>query len=528
MKTLLMVALWSLPVVVVIGGGAVIHFDGKWRQQARVDAANAEVRQAVQGAEGWLQQARAKEGENVEQRLMKAIAANEVSEKANADAMLETVRARRAELAADALFEAAKAKLDAKSTAEAAALLQSYVADGHATKKPEARQLLADCELATSDKAALQTLVGLSDERFAQFQNTGKLDDGKLTRPMLVEIRATTLRRNLETATQRREEIKVAEANRQQEEKRLAEAKRQESERLALETRRAAEDAQAAKEQAAKDAAESLRTRTVGEWRWGRGDLIEKLQLAQDGTFVEKGPWGERARGVWSVEQDGTIRVSGNNNYSAVVRVNPNGDKISIALATSGAPMQAEASRYVDPATKPFSEADIPGVWVHTPGAAELSREITLLPDGKIDDPSGRSRWTLKGQTLVLRWADRRAPGGFWVDTCTVAWGPQGQRLHYHGVNQRKISIDGYKGNLPPWFEKRRQEIVEGNRHHAEVTREIRARRAWEDAHWAELHPSAPRGDGRVTWPDEPKHEAPTARNSYDPNKGGTPQRPNP
>src|SRR5262249_40573244 len=31
-----------------------------------------------------------------------------------------------------------------------------------------------------------------------------------------------------------------------------------------------------------------------------------------------------------------------------------------------------------------------------------------------------------------------------------------------------------------------------------------------------------------VKTPDEPKHVAPEARNSYDPNKGGTPQKPNP
>ena len=163
-----------------------------------------------------------KRAENVEHRLMKAIAANDVSEKANADAVLETVRTRRAELAADSLFDSAKTKLDAKAIVEAVALLKRYVADPHATKKPEAKQLLADCDLATSESAAIETLMAMSDEQFAQFRNTGKLDDRKITHPILVEIRATTLRRNLETANRRREEIKIAEAN------------RQESERLAL------------------------------------------------------------------------------------------------------------------------------------------------------------------------------------------------------------------------------------------------------------------------------------------------------
>ena len=119
LTVLLMIVLWSLPVVASIGGGAYIHFDAKWRQQARIDAANAEVREAVKGADGWLQQGSAKEGETVKQRLLKAIAANDVSEKAHADAVLDTVRTRRAELAADSLFDSAKTKLDAKAIVEA-------------------------------------------------------------------------------------------------------------------------------------------------------------------------------------------------------------------------------------------------------------------------------------------------------------------------------------------------------------------------------------------------------------------------
>jgi hypothetical protein len=310
-----MLALWSLPVVVAIGGGAVLHFDAKGRQQARIDAANTEVREAVKGAAGWLKQGRAKEAENVEHRLMQAIAANDVSEKANADAVLKTVRTRRAELAADSLFDSAKTKLDAKAIVEAVALLHRYVAHPHATKKPEAKQLLADYDLATSKTAALQTLMAMSDEGFVQFRNTGKLDDRQLTHPILAEIRATTLRRNLEAANQRREEIKIAEANRQK------------SERLAL-----------------------------------------------------------------------------------------------------------AAARRAD------NKSDIAVVWLHTAGNGEPG-EMTLHPNGKINNPNGQDSWTLTGRTLVLRWASTRAPGGFWIDTCTVS--DDGKT--YRGVNQQNMPIAGWK-----------------------------------------------------------------------------------
>src|SRR5579872_6368311 len=69
-RVLLMIVLWSLPVAAAIGGGAWLHFDAKGRQQARIDAANAEVREAVKGADGWLKLGSAKEAEDVEQRLM--------------------------------------------------------------------------------------------------------------------------------------------------------------------------------------------------------------------------------------------------------------------------------------------------------------------------------------------------------------------------------------------------------------------------------------------------------------------------
>jgi hypothetical protein len=313
----LMIVLWSLPILALIGAGASIYFHEQSRQQARIDAANTEVKEATKGADGWLKQGSARDGENVEDRLMKAIAANDVSEKANADAVLERVRTRRAELAADALFDSAKTKLDAKAIVEAVALLHRYVAERHATKKPEASQLLADYDLATSDSAALETLKAMSDEQFVQYRNTGKLDDRKITHPVLVESRASTLRRNLGTENQRRAEIKIAEANRQK------------AERLAVETaRRAAEDA---KEQAAIDAVKLIYTRIVGSWRWGQPDSVQTIRFAKDGTYVLRAPWGIASRGLWKVDKDGTIPVSDDKNFSVVVRMKLKEDKISIA-----------------------------------------------------------------------------------------------------------------------------------------------------------------------------------------------------
>ncbi len=60
-RVLLMLMLWLLPILGAVGAGAYLHFDAKWRQQSRVDAANREVREAVEGATGWVQRGSAKE-----------------------------------------------------------------------------------------------------------------------------------------------------------------------------------------------------------------------------------------------------------------------------------------------------------------------------------------------------------------------------------------------------------------------------------------------------------------------------------
>jgi hypothetical protein len=118
---------------------------------------------------------------------------------------------------------------------------------------------------------------------------------------------------------------------------------------------------------------------------------------------------------------------------------------------------------------------------VHVPGDELSSREILLLPDGMIGDASSQNRWVLKGKTVELRWVDRGAPGGAWVDTCSLEWGRKPERLQYSGVNQRNVRISGYKGTLPPWFEKRRQELLADKVHRDQVASEIRAGQAEEE-----------------------------------------------
>ncbi|MCE9566141.1 MAG: hypothetical protein K8U57_29315 [Planctomycetes bacterium] len=78
-------------------------------------------------------------------------------------------------------------------------------------------------------------------------------------------------------------------------------------------------------------------------------------------------------------------------------------------------------------------DAKVVAKWKHLDGV------ITLYSNGKINDPAGNHTWTLTNRSLVLRWKDAKAPGGFWVDTVTIS--PDGQT--YKGTNQLNRPISG-------------------------------------------------------------------------------------
>jgi hypothetical protein len=95
-----------------------------------------------------------------------------------------------------------------------------------------------------------------------------------------------------------------------------------------------------------KDAAELIRAKLVGVWRWGE-DLDYSIRFAQDGTFLDKGTSGETGRGKWSVDENGTIQLSDDDNFwLPVVTMNLKDDKIAIGIATEKGPMEVVAQRF--------------------------------------------------------------------------------------------------------------------------------------------------------------------------------------
>lgn len=123
--------------------------------------------------------------------------------------------------AAARIFVEAKQKLDEGLTLKGMTLLEEFIADPNAINADEAQQILAEAIVATSNAAAMETLMSLDDEVFARVKDTGDIDDGKVLYPSLVTVRRETLVRNWPEAAEQRNTL-VAEKQRE-EAKKLAE-----------------------------------------------------------------------------------------------------------------------------------------------------------------------------------------------------------------------------------------------------------------------------------------------------------------
>jgi len=95
--------------------------------------------------------------------------------------------------------------------------------------------------------------------------------------------------------------------------------------------------------------------------------------------------------------------------------------------AVSAADMPAELRELVD--------NRVVARWKQTPG----DRLLTFYANGKLNDPMSDDSWSYNGGRLILRWSDKDAPGGYWVDTCRLD--PDGRS--YSGTNQKGGQVSG-------------------------------------------------------------------------------------
>jgi hypothetical protein len=103
--------------------------------------------------------------------------------------------------------------------------------------------------------------------------------------------------------------------------------------------------------------------------------------------------------------------------------------------------------RELSPGPKPPAPASprlsVVGKWRHAANAPNANHGaiIELVADGSILNARGvkTGTWSLRGTTLVLRWPNKQAPGGAWLDTVKLS--PNWQ--HYNGKNQGGVVVHG-------------------------------------------------------------------------------------
>lgn len=83
-------------------------------------------------------------------------------------------------------------------------------------------------------------------------------------------------------------------------------------------------------------------------------------------------------------------------------------------------------------------EPQLIAVWKHFV-AGQPRGEVRLFSNGRINDPKSDNTWTRTGDEFVMHWPNQGAPGGAWVDRCTIS--PDEQR--YSGRNQVNAKIEG-------------------------------------------------------------------------------------
>jgi serine/threonine protein kinase len=105
----------------------------------------------------------------------------------------------------------------------------------------------------------------------------------------------------------------------------------------------------------------------------------------------------------------------------------------SAAIVPSGSPARADQPR------------PVVGKWRHASGAPNANNGgiIQIAPNGSILNARGAQTgtWSLSGSTLLLRWPNKLAPGGAWIDRVQLS----PDRRRYDGKNQRGVAIHGLR-----------------------------------------------------------------------------------
>ncbi len=154
---------------------------------------------------------------------------------------------------------------------------------------------------------------------------------------------------------------------------------------------------------------------------------------------LDAGSYKIRVEGVNGLVLD-TSEFTLTKGGKVTVRVTMEPNTVATNQPKQEEPIAPEIAPAPEATEQGLTAANVAGVWEHKPGPRPPV-EITLHPNGKINDPDGDCTWTLEGMTLSLRWPNEQAPGGVWIDEVKVS--EDGKT--YQGTNQVRASIRGKK-----------------------------------------------------------------------------------
>lgn len=194
----LLITLFGVPCLALVVAAVVIVNHNRSLEQARVERANAQLKDAIVRADNWVESGKAANADALEQDLVAALADERVQGRAAGETVLGRVKARK-------VLDEGKHAVDQGEVERAAKLLRVYLADSRATQKAEATTLLDDIEASLSSEAPVAGLAALPEPEYLEFRRTQKLPGGKALHPVIEKRRATTLAAAVPLAERKRE-----------------------------------------------------------------------------------------------------------------------------------------------------------------------------------------------------------------------------------------------------------------------------------------------------------------------------------
>ncbi|QJX00244.1 hypothetical protein [Frigoriglobus tundricola] len=185
-----------------------------------------------------------------------------------------------------------------------------------------------------------------------------------------------------------------------------------------------------------------------------QAELLKQFDEAAERITKQKVAAEERAKRVDAVKAEkGRFEKEGLIPWSESMRPHLAGYQKNLAVAE--APLKKAFDRDIDRALKAKNTAHVNrlradlitaldvkvvATWSHGTEVPGSGHEIQLYSNGKIGGPDSGATWTFQNGILTLRWPNATAPGGAWVDSCSVS----ADGRTYSGKNQKGVRIGGY------------------------------------------------------------------------------------